>query len=86
MSLEQIISAARRAQLQLKSDGHALEANSVQRLIVSRASSLSTNKSLTKDLRRYRDLLKRAADEMRGCADFTVIVAAIDAEISGAAK
>ena len=88
MALNQIIDAARRAQLQLKSDGHALEAGSVQRLIVSRASSKALNKVLHTDLARLRDLLARALDAMSrrepdgiSDADWDKIIADISAEL-----
>lgn len=64
MSLPQIMKAARQAQLQLKSDGHKVAAESVQRLIFSRSSSQTLNRVLHTDLARTRRLLTRALDAM----------------------
>ena len=64
MPLPQIMEAARKAKLQLQSDGHKVEAESVQRLLVSRSSSQSLNRVLHTDLARVRSLLTRAHDAM----------------------
>lgn len=64
MALPQIMDGVRKAQLQLKSDGHNVEAEAVHRLLVSRASSTRLNKVLHADLARVRSLLLRAHDAM----------------------
>lgn len=64
MSLPQIMKAARQAQMQLKSDGHKVAAEAVQRLIFSRTSSQALNRVLHTDLARTRRLLTRAHDAM----------------------
>ncbi len=66
MALNDIIEAARKARLQLKSDGHALEAESVHRVILSRIMSNGANKSLHRENMRYRALLARAVCVMTG--------------------
>ncbi len=63
-NLPQILDAARKAELQLMSDGHKVEAEAVHRLILSRTSSASLNKVLHTDLARLRALLRRAQDAM----------------------
>jgi hypothetical protein len=64
MSLPQIMEAARRAELQLRSDGHNVEAEAVRRLLESRGRSHTLNSVLHKDLQRTRALLRRAHDAM----------------------
>jgi hypothetical protein len=64
MALPQIIESARKAQLQLKSDGHNVEAEAVHRLILSRKSSQTLNRVLHTDLARVRALVRRAHDAM----------------------
>ena len=63
-SLPQIMADARQAKLRLHSVGHILEANAVQRLLVSRSSSGALNKVLQGDLARLRALLGRCHDAM----------------------
>jgi hypothetical protein len=64
MGLPQIMEAARKAKLQLQADGHNIEAESIQRLLKSRASSTALNKVLHTDLARLRAILRRAHDAM----------------------
>lgn len=91
MSSKQIIEAARRAQLRLKSDGHALEAESVHRLILSRISANGTNKSFYSEMHRCRALLARALDAMSrrdpdgiSTTDWDKVIADITAELGKA--
>lgn len=64
MALPQIMESARKAELQLRSDGHNVEADSVRRLLLSRRSSQTLNSVLNKDLQRTRALLRRSHDAM----------------------
>lgn len=85
MGLPQIITGAQNAKAKLLADGHALEADSVQRLIVSRASSAALNKVLHTDRARLCALLRRAhkaiaSDEKDG-AVWAQLLADMKAEI-----
>jgi hypothetical protein len=70
MSLPQIMKAAQQAQLQLKSDGHNVEAEAVRRLSRGIGTLEKLNEVLQADLAHHRALLRRAHDAMtRGDPD-----------------
>ena len=69
MRFELLIARARNALDQLRRDGHPVEAETLQRLIVSRSMSRNTNRQLYQDNLRLRALLTRAHDALSRPAD-----------------
>ena len=62
--VKHLIANARKAELQLRSDGHGVEAQAVTDLINSRTMSVATNSRLWHDNVQLRALLRRAHDAM----------------------
>lgn len=90
MSLETILDGARKAKLQLLSDGHKVEAEAIRRLLASRMSSRTLNQVLHTDLARTRAILRRAHDAMSrrdpdgiSEADWEAIIADAAKELGG---
>ena len=64
MAFSQVMRAAKDAKEKLLSEGHKVEAQAIQRLLVSRSASQTLNGVLHTDLARVRSCLRRAHDAM----------------------